>query len=1384
MSSLYSLSHRTLNLVKLAVAALITMAGVLVFAVVPAAAATPTIANGNAAYTPGSTSPPNQFNVLTLVSGGAASVNTSSLTVLAQPSSGSATVATTSTTGIVTYTPASGTTGVQTLTFAYCAPGDTYPSAGNCTTATLSYTPSSSQYFGGQVEGTSVVEQLAAGVVAPTTAVQGSTISMSIAPVATSIPSSESGGGVSVTVESASQFSVIMPIPKGFTYVPGSIGTTGGDATTTGNFAASYCTAPLADACTAQIDSGNYKTVYPYIETYLNPNTTIAGGNNVTLPTVTAQFTASGNVGTVVPVDLTEFVLTTTVSIIGAATFDGYPSCSSCGSSNPPTYSAPTPLANTTITAAAPTVAVTGVNPDSGSPSGNTSVTITGTDLGNASAVDFGSNNPGTITADSATSITATSPPGTGTVDITVTTPDGTSATNPADEYSYSNTAPPPTLTSISPSAGPVIGGNSVTVHGTNLGGATAVDFGQTPGIITADSSSSVTATAPSGTGTVDITVTTPGGTTTPAPADQYAFGVQTLTKLSTWTDTQACGIPATTSAPSGASQVTVAASGGTGGGGGGAASSDSGGSGGSASSVTGSTSVSGGEQLTGISGCAGATAPNGSGVVSTGGAGGIGYSNGGGGGNGYYCAGIDIEGVCVGDGGADGSGGGGGGSSAVCVGSSCQVGVTPVVVAAGGGGGGESMCAGSGGGGGGTGGGGSSTSSVDLTGAGNSGTNGGMGATSGDVGGAGGVNNTGGSASGTPGGPGSNTVSAGDSAGNGGGGGGFVGGNGSTATAGVDCGAGGGGGAGSSWAVNGSGASFSTTNATAAVTLTFYGFVGTAPAITTQPSSATVNAGHAATFTAAASGNPSPDVQWQVSTNGGSTFSNISGATSATLSFTASSSQTGNEYQAVFTNSLGTKTTNPATLTVDSPPAITTQPNLALVIAGQTAVFTAAASGNPTPTVQWQVSTDGGATFSNIAGATSGTLAFATTAVENGNEYQAVFTNSVGSTTTNAVGLTVEEGPTVTTEPLGATVDAGQPASFTAAASGNPTPTVQWQVSTDGGATFSNIAGATSPTYTLTTTAGENGDQYQAVFTNSVGAATSNAATLTVDSLPAITTQPSSTTVLQGATATFTAAASGNPSPTVQWQVSTNGGATFSTIAGATSDTYSFTTAAGESGNKYQAVFTNSVGSTSTNAATLTLATTPVVTTDPTSATVAAGQPATFIAAASGSPAPTVQWEVSTDGGAIFAPIAGATAATYTFTTVLGDNGYQYEAVFTNSAGSATTTPATLTVDVLLITTNSLPDGSVYSSAAKNGYSQKLTASGGNPPYRWSIVGGSLPPGLKLSKTSGTISGKASFAGNYTFTVKVVDKKTKKTKTMPSTQNSATKVLSITIDG
>jgi len=190
---------------------------------------------------------------------------------------------------------------------------------------------------------------------------------------------------------------------------------------------------------------------------------------------------------------------------------------------------------------------------------------------------------------------------------------------------------------------------------------------------------------------------------------------------------------------------------------------------------------------------------------------------------------------------------------------------------------------------------------------------------------------------------------------------------------------------------------------------------------------------------------------------------------------------------------------------------------------------------------------------------------------------------------------------PTITTQPANQTVTAGQTATFTAAATGSPTPTVQWQASTDGGANFSNVSGATSTTLSFTTALSQNGYQYRGVFTNSAGMATTTAATLTVNSVaPTITTQPANQTVTAGQTATFTAAATGSPTPAVQWQVSTDGGANFSNVSGATSTTLSFTTASSQNGFRYRAVFTNSAGTATTTVAMLTANTAP-----PTSGTV-----------------------------------------------------------------------------------------------------------------------------------------------------------------------------------
>jgi len=105
----------------------------------------------------------------------------------------------------------------------------------------------------------------------------------------------------------------------------------------------------------------------------------------------------------------------------------------------------------------------------------------------------------------------------------------------------------------------------------------------------------------------------------------------------------------------------------------------------------------------------------------------------------------------------------------------------------------------------------------------------------------------------------------------------------------------------------------------------------------------------------------------------------------------------------------------------------------------------------------------------------------------------------------------------------------------------------------------------------------------------------------------------------------------------------------------------------------------------------------------------------------------------------------------------------YQFTVAATNGvgAGPASVASASITPTVIVVT-GSLPMAALYSKADRNLYSHTLTATGGNAPYRWTLIGSSpLPPGLKL-KPRGLITGKAAAIGSYTFTVQVADKRTK----------------------
>lgn len=173
-----------------------------------------------------------------------------------------------------------------------------------------------------------------------------------------------------------------------------------------------------------------------------------------------------------------------------------------------------------------PLPVISSLSPKKGPTAGRTSVTITGTDLTDATAVRFGTTDASSFTVNGDTSITAESPALTaGAVHVRVETAGGTSATSTATKFTY---LAPPVVASLSPTSGPTAGGTSVTITGSALKGASSVRFGEVAAAsFTVNNGTSITAVSPAHAGgAVDVTVVTAGGTSGTSSSTDFTYVV------------------------------------------------------------------------------------------------------------------------------------------------------------------------------------------------------------------------------------------------------------------------------------------------------------------------------------------------------------------------------------------------------------------------------------------------------------------------------------------------------------------------------------------------------------------------------------------------------------------------------------------------------------------------------------------------------------------------------------------------------------------------------------------------------------------------------------------------------------------------------------------
>jgi hypothetical protein len=437
------------------------------------------------------------------------------------------------------------------------------------------------------------------------------------------------------------------------------------------------------------------------------------------------------------------------------------------------------------------------------------------------------------------------------------------------------------------------------------------------------------------------------------------------------------------------------------------------------------------------------------------------------------------------------------------------------------------------------------------------------------------------------------------------------------------------------------------------------------------------------------------------------------------------------------------------ATVTVNRTPAITSS-NTTSFIAATAGSFTVTTTGYPTPAITKTGTVPPGMTFTDNGNGTA-TLSGTPTA---GGSYPLSLTanNGVAPNATQTLTVTVGQAPTFTSA-TSTTFAVGSAGSFSVTTTATPAPAITKTGTLPSGLSFTDNGNGTA-TLAGTPAAGSGGT-YSLSLTAANGVNPNGTQTLTVNvnQSPAITTNPSDQSVNPGASVSFTAAASGFPSPTVQWQRSVGGGS-FANVAGATGTTYTFTAASGDNTNQYQAVFSNSAGTATTTAATLTVTDAPVITSAD-HATFGFGSAGSFtVTTTAGFPTTTTITKTGTlpagvsftDNGDGSATIAGTPTAAGAFPITI-----------TASNGASTDATQSFTLTVTTLPTITSADNTTFTVASVGSFT--ITTTAGYPSTTTLTKTGSLPSGVSFTDNgdgSATLAGTpaAGTAGSYPVTI------------------------------
>jgi hypothetical protein len=402
------------------------------------------------------------------------------------------------------------------------------------------------------------------------------------------------------------------------------------------------------------------------------------------------------------------------------------------------------------------------------------------------------------------------------------------------------------------------------------------------------------------------------------------------------------------------------------------------------------------------------------------------------------------------------------------------------------------------------------------------------------------------------------------------------------------------------------------------------------APSIATQPASQTVSASQPATFSVTASGTGPLNYQWRK--NG----TPINGATSPSYSTPATvTSDSGSQFTVVVSNSIGTITSIPATLTITSgpvAPSIVIQPVSQAVTAGQPATFSVVASGTAPLNYQWRKN------GTAISGATSVSyITAAAAASDNGSQFSVVVSNSAGEASSSAAILTVNA-PTVTisVSPNNATVAVGSSQQFSASVTGPSNPAVTWTV-TGAGCTGASCGTISASGFYIPPASVPSPATVTVKATSVADPTKSASATATIAAAIAILVSltPVNALVPTAGMQLFTASVTGTANTAVTWGITGAGcsGSTCGTLANTSLAAVYTAPAVAPLPSSVNVIATSVADPTRSASASVTVVPNVVVSVTPANVSLSVGATTQFSAAVTGASNTAVAWTVAGAG-------------------------------------------------------------------------------------------------------------------------------------------------------